>query len=96
MVKLYAKTGKSAEGEDYKALKAIEDEAISKTKGVHNITDSAYIEKHTRKVIYNGSMQFSPATLLKDADEIDQPLGAIVEYVFSPTLLSVYIKRFNT
>jgi staphylococcal nuclease domain-containing protein 1 len=95
LVKLFEKSGKNAEDEGYQALKAIQEEAIAKHKGVHN-TDPAFIKKHTRDVTYNNSMSFQPRDLLLKAEGIDAPLAAIIEYVFSPTLVSVYILKFDT
>lgn len=58
-------------------------------------TDSKYLEKHTRQVAYFSDAGFSPSKYFDEAQKIDKPLEAIVEYVFSASFVTVYIHKFS-
>jgi len=75
-------------------LKTIEEEAKQKHKGVHN-SDPQFISKHTRTVIFNNQQSFQPQEVLKKGLLEKNPMPAVIEYVFSPTLVSVYVKHLN-
>ena len=59
-------------------------------------TDSKYLAKHLREVTFHGEADYKPAALLAQAQAETRPLAAILEHVFSPTFVTLYVRSLKT
>ena len=95
LAKVNEKRDKMKEGGLHEKLLEIQAEEAKKTKGVHS-TVSAYLAKHLREVTYFGESDYKPSALLAQAQQEPRPLGAILEHVFSPSLVTLYVRTLGT
>jgi len=72
--------------------KAIED-AKKNQLGMYN--DGADHGKHKRKLVYSNTDDFSSDEVLKKASKVKKPFKGVVEYVFSPNAVNVYIETLS-
>lgn len=61
--------------------------------GLYN--EGGDISKHVRKLIYSNTPEFDADAILKKANKKGKPYRGIVEYVFSPNALNVYIEDLS-
>lgn len=54
------------------------------------------MERNTRQVTYYGEADYKPASILEESRKEPRPLGSILEHVFSPTQIVVYMMRLKT
>lgn len=74
---------------------AIQEAEAKKAKGVWS-TDSKYLAKHLREVTFYGESDYKPSALLAQAQQEPRPLGSILEHVFSPSLVTLYVRTLRT
>lgn len=79
----------------YEELVAAQEDCKTRKVGVFS-EDSKHIEKHTREVTYFGESDYSPAKLLEESKKEPKPLAAILEYVFSPSYVTLYVYKLKT
>ena len=93
LVKVLEKKGNMQVSSNYEELITAQNEIKNKKASVWS-TDSKYLEKHTRDVTYFSDTGFSATRYFEEAQSIDKPLEAIVEYVFSASFVSAYVLKF--
>ena len=89
------KRGETKEDGLHSKLLEIQEAEAKKAKGVHS-TDSKYLAKHVREVTYFSESDYKPTALLAQAQQEPRPLGAILEHVFSPSLVTLYVRSLQT
>ena len=58
--------------------------------------DEKYLERNTREVAYFSDSGFNATKIFEEAKQIDLPLEAIVEYVFSASFVSAYVHKYKS
>lgn len=94
LAKVNERRANTPEGGLHDRLLAVQEEVSKKGKGVWN-TDSAFLAKNTRQVVYFGEGDYKPEKIMEEANKEPRPLGGILEHVFGTTLLVVYIMRLK-
>ena len=79
----------------HEKLLEIQEKEQKKQKGVWS-TDGKLLDKHRRELIFYGESDYNPITILANSQKEPRPLGAILEHVFSSTLVTLFIKSINT
>ena len=79
----------------HEKLLEIQEKEQKKQKGVWS-TDGKLLDKHRRELIFYNESDYNPITILANSLKEPRPLGAILEHVFSSTLVSLFIKSINT
>lgn len=51
--------------------------------------------KHKRKLVYSNTPEFDAEDVLKKAKKINKPFKSVVEYVFSPNAVNVYVETLS-
>lgn len=69
------------------------DEAKKNRLGMYN--EDGEHSKHKRKVVYSNTPDFDAADVLKKAQKVKKPFKAVVEYVFSPNAVNVYVETLS-
>ena len=78
----------------YDEIKAASDDCQKRKVGVWS-EQPKHIEKHLRRVKYQGAPDFSHQRLLEEANQVKEPLAAILEHVFSSSHLSLYVYKLQ-
>lgn len=94
LAKVVEKRGTQPASKYYEELIAAQQDNRSKKQGVWT-GDEKVLLKHTRQALYYQQEGFNAAKIFTEAQEIDKPLQAIIEYVFSASFLSVYVVKFE-
>ena len=95
LAKANEKRPQTTPGGLHEKLLEIQEVEAKKTKGVWS-TDSKYLAKHVREVTFFGEADYKPSTLLAQALQEPRPLAAILEHVFSPSFVSLYVRTLKT
>ena len=95
LAKVNEKRASMAPGGLHEKLLAIQEVEEKKAKGVWS-TDSKFLAKHLREVTFYSESDYKPSALLSQALKEPRPLGAILEHVFSPSLVTMYVRTLRT
>ena len=79
----------------HEKLLEIQEKEQKKNKGVWS-TDGKLLDKHRRELIFYGESDYNPVSILAHSQKEPRPLGAILEHVFSSTLVTMFIKSIGT